>query len=340
MKYSLIIAFLISTFACANQDKKPPHSTLSENIDALLKKNQFNGTILITKENQSIYQKAIGFSDLLNRVPLTVNDQFFIGSISKQITAVLILKEIENGRISLDAKIGDYLKQINQPWAREITIHHLLTHTHGIVDLNESLAFKQGTKFQYSQLGYGLLGDVLEAVTNSAFEKIATDFFANIGLKDTFHPANKNYTNLVKGYIEGKGGYLQFAKNSLVEYVPAGGFIATVQDLNQWNQLLYAGKLVSKETLALMQTKYATRQHPIFGEIDYGYGLLFKDGQQNIEVGALGYVQGFPAACYYYPKSKINVLILANTALDLDNFKNTFKVHTEIMSLVRNYKNS
>lgn len=339
MKYPLIITFLIGIFSCTNQDKGVHHKVLSENIAALLKKNKFNGAILITKENQSIYQKAIGLSDRSKKIPLKVNDQFFIGSISKQITAVLILKEVENGKISVNAKIGNYLKHINQPWAEEITIHHLLTHTHGIVDLNAPLAFEPGTKFQYSQLGYGLLADVLEEVKKASFERIATDFFAKNELKNTFHPANKNYKNLVKGYIEGQDGSLKFAKNSLVEYIPAGGFISNVRDLNRWNQLLYNDKLVSKKTLALMQTKYATRQHPIFESIDYGYGLLFKDGQQDIEVGALGYVSGFPSACYFYPKSKINVIILANTALDLDNFKNTFKVHTEIMNLVRNYKN-
>jgi len=156
--------------------------------------------------------------------------------------------------------------------------------------------------------------------------------------ENTFHPENKNYKNLVKGYEE-INGLLRFSENSLVEYVAAGGFISTVKDLKKWNQLLHTEQLVSKETLALMKTKYATRKHPIFGEIDYGYGLLFKDGEQNIEIGALGYVPGFPSACYFYPKSKINVIVLENTALNLANFKNTFGVHTAIMTLTKNYKN-
>jgi len=335
MKYCLFIAFLLSIFACTNGETEFAHSTLPVSIDSILVKNQFNGVILVTKGAETIYQKAVGFSDITTKKPLKISDQFFIGSISKQITAVLILKEVEKGQIKLSDKVGDYLKEIDQLWASEITIHHLLTHTHGITDLKQPLAFEQGTKFQYSQLGYGLLANILEVVNGLSFEKISTNFFTKNGLKNTFHPENKNYKNLVKGYEE-VDSVLRFSENSLVKYVAAGGFISTVEDLNKWNHLLHTAQLVSKKTLALMKTKYATRKHPIFGEIDYGYGLLFKDGEQNMELGALGYVAGFPSACYFYPKSKINVIILENIALDLDNFKNTFKVHTEIMGLVKN----
>jgi len=122
MKYSLIIVILISIFACTNEKKEFQSSTLSLKIDSILVNHQFNGVLLITKENQTIYQKAIGFRDLEHKISLKIDDQFYIGSISKQITAILILQEVEKGRISLDAKISDYLKQINQPWAKEITI--------------------------------------------------------------------------------------------------------------------------------------------------------------------------------------------------------------------------
>jgi len=84
-----------------------------------------------------------------------------------------------------------------------------------------------------------------------------------------------------------------------------------------------------------MKTKFATRIHPIFGTVEYGYGLLFKDGEENIQIGALGYAPGFVSACYYYPQSKLNVSVLQNTATNLDDFKKTFKVHTELMELIK-----
>ncbi|MEZ5024468.1 MAG: hypothetical protein R2728_14665 [Chitinophagales bacterium] len=67
----------------------------------------------------------------------------------------------------------------------------------------------------------------------------------------------------------------------------------------------------------------------------YGYGLLFKDGEQDIEIGALGYAPGFVSACYFYPQTSISLVILENTAKELDDLKLTFKVHTEIMNLIK-----
>jgi len=338
MRYYLL-TLSIFIFACNNKVSHLAKPEIGLKIDALLTKNQFNGVILVTEGEETIYQKAVGFSDLNTKKLLKISDQFFIGSISKQITAVLILKEVEKKRIKLSDKISDYLKEIDQPWAKVITIHHLLTHTHGIINLNEPVAFEQGTQFKYSQIGYGLLANILEAINETSFEKITTDFFTKNGLKNTFYPANKNYKKLVKGYVEGVDGSLDFAENSLVEYVAAGGFISTVKDLNKWNQLLHNGQLVSKETLALMRTKYAIRNHPIFGEIAYGYGLLFKEGAANRQIGALGYVPGFVSACYFYPQLNMNLVILENTARDLNNFKHTFNIHTEVMHLVKNHNN-
>ena len=78
MKYCLFIAFLLSIFACTNEEKKVTHSSLSISIDSILAKNKFNGVILVTKEDQTIYQKAIGFTDITTKNPLKINDQFFI----------------------------------------------------------------------------------------------------------------------------------------------------------------------------------------------------------------------------------------------------------------------
>ncbi len=127
--------------------------------------------MLLTKDATTIYSKSIGYSDLEKKTPMTLNDQFVIGSISKQITAVLLLRQYEKGRIGLENEINKYLIEINQPWSKEVTIHQLLTHTHGIVDLDKPLEFKQGSQFHYSQLGYELLARILEKITGKKFEK-------------------------------------------------------------------------------------------------------------------------------------------------------------------------
>jgi D-alanyl-D-alanine carboxypeptidase len=336
MKFSIIILsfILLTSFKTIAQNKKD--NELTSKIDSILDNNNFNGVVLLTENSKKIYSRSAGFSDLENKIVIKFNDQFVIGSISKQITAILVLREYEKGKIKLDDKINQYLTEINQPWSREVTIHQLLTHTHGIVALDKPLEFQQGTQFHYSQLGYELLAQILEKIANQKFEKIATEFFKYYGLKNTFHPNSKKYNHLVKGYEENENKIFEFASNSLDNYVAAGAFISNAEDLNKWNQLLYSGKLVKIGTLKLMETKYATRIHPVFEKVDYGYGLLFQDGEQNIQIGALGYAAGFASACYFYPQKTMSLIVLENTAKNLDNFKLTFKVHAELMELIKN----
>lgn len=337
MKISIIIlAFAFFTSCQAiGQKKNDNYSDLTSKVDSVIVNNSFNGVVLLTKDSITIYSKFIGYSDLEKKIPIGLNDQYVIGSISKQVTAVLILREYEKNKIRLNGTINQYLTDIDQPWAREVTIHQLLTHTHGIIDLDKPLEFKQGSQFHYSQLGYELLAQILQKITGQTFENLSTELFQKYGLNNTFHPKNKKYKHLVKGYEENENGVLVFATNSLDNYVPTGGFISNAKDLKKWNEKLYSGQLVTKETLELMSTKYATRIHPIFETVEYGYGLLFKDGEQNIQIGALGYAPGFVSACYYYPQTNLNLVILENTANTLDDIKKTFKVHTEIMEIIK-----
>lgn len=311
------------------------YDALSTKIDSIISNSDFNGVVAIAENDKIKYSNAVGFSNLENETKLHLNDQFVIGSISKQITAVLILREYEKGTIQLEDKIEQYLKEIEQPWAKDVSIHHLLTHTHGIEELNQALAFEVGTKFQYSQLGYELLAQILESVTNKSFQELSKELFELFDLNNSFHPKSKGYKKLVNGYVEEENGRLVFSENSLYNYPAAGSFISNAEDLIKWNYLLHSKQLLNKETLALMKTNYATRNHPIFETIVYGYGLLFKKGESNSQIGALGYTPGFVSAAYYYPKSKLNLIVLQNTARNLDDFKQTFKVPLKLMDEIK-----
>jgi D-alanyl-D-alanine carboxypeptidase len=335
MKFRLSYFVIILCLCCQSNDTQKANETLASKVDSIGTNSDFNGVVLVTKDSSIVYQKAIGYSDIENKTKLDLDDQFVIGSISKQITAVLVLREYEKGSIKLEEKLDTYLPDLNQDWAKQITVHQLLTHTHGIVDLNEPLAFESGSQFQYSQLGFMLLSKILENIKGDSFNEISTALFKEIGLKNTFHPDNKQYRKLVKGYEESQAGELEYVINSLENYASAGSFISNASDLNIWNQLLHSGKLVKKETLELMSKRYTTRIHPVFDEIEYGYGLLFKEGEENIEIGSFGYAPGFVSACYYYPQSGINLIVLENTARNLSDFKLTFKTQTDLMDLMK-----
>ncbi len=327
---------VLALIAYTNSPDLDKTHILARKIDSVLNtnNNQFNGVILVTKNGKVQYEKAIGYANLESKKPLELNSQFVIGSISKQIAAVLIMQEYEKGTIGLNDTISKYLSNIKMPWIDSITVHHLLTHTHGIEELGKHLKFKPGSQFSYSQLGYQLLAEILEKVKGQSFVEISTELFAKCGMTNTFHPENKKYQNLVKGYVE-KNGKLEYTSTSLNNYVPAGCFISTAEDLAKWNKLLHSGKLVNDNTYQLMSTRYATRQHPIYDAVEYGYGLLFLKGESKTKIGAFGYADGFVSSNYYFPKTKTSVIILGNTARNLDDFKKTFYYQTVITDLVK-----
>lgn len=318
---------------------------LTIQIDSLLKTKTFkpfNGSVLINQGKKQIYSTGNGFSDLDKKTPLKQESQFVIGSISKQITAVLILQEYDKGTLELDVPIKKYLPELTQKWANKVTIRHLLTHMHGIEKRDEPLKFKPGTKFEYSQIGFDILSSILESLTHKSFAELSLDLFQKCNMTNTFHPDSKKHHNLVFGYTENEKGELKIERNSLNNYVAAGGFISTISDLHQWNELLYEGKLLSIATFKMLTTiqKGAIRNHPLFGKTTYGLGLTvdYKDGL--LQYGQTGFAPGFVSLNFYYPKTNTSLIILENVVYDANDLNKAFYYHIKILDLVRNFINS
>ncbi len=338
MKIKLVFTFLLLTtvnVACGQQ------LNFAERIDSLISvktTKPFNGIILISQKGKIKYSKTYGYSDINQKEPIKLNDQFVIGSISKQFTAVLVLREFDKKHLDLFTPIHTYLQELTQSWADTVTIHHLLTHTHGITQINKPTIFKVGTQYSYSQIGYDLLAKIIEKTSGKTFAELSMNLFEEGGMKNTFHPDVKDYTNLVKGYTEGKNGKIEFETETFQNYVAAGSFISTVEDLNIWNKVFYGGKLLKKKTMRMLETKQegAVRDHPIFGITEYGYGITIETKENIIQFGQTGFAPGFISMNYYYPKTKTSAIVLENIAYDTDDLKKSFYYQTEILKIIRN----
>ncbi len=86
-----------------------------------------------------------------------------------------------------------------------------------------------------------------------------------------------------------------------------------------------------------MKTPHATREHPFFGEVECGYGILFKAGEQDLQIGATGYSNGYASACFFHAKSGLNLIILENSAYHVEDLSKTFSAHLELMEWVKNF---
>lgn len=316
-------------------------------IDSLLASpapTAFKGIVMIAQKGAIRYAACQGYSDIEQQIPLRFTNEFIIGSISKQITAVLVLREYDKGRLQLDAPVSYYLPQLKYKWTDAVTVHHLLTHTHGIDEEqpDKPLKFKPGTAYEYSQAGYDLLAQIVEETSGKTYSRLSQELFALCGMSHSFHPDIYHDTNLTRGYMEVAGKGLQDV-NKIEKYIPpvaAGRFISNAEDMERWNHCLHSGKLLSARSYKKMITpqKNAVRQHPLFGTTYYGYGITVENKNNILQLGQTGLLPGYVSMNYYFPQADLHVVILANTLYTQGGIHKTFSYHTAILDIVKKSK--
>ena len=318
-------------------------SSLKTRMDSLLRltaRRPFNGAVVIVRNGKTIYAKSHGFADSARKTPLRVDSQFILGSLSKQTTAVLVLQELEKGNLSLQDPVRKYLPDLPASWADSVTIHHLLSHTSGVVGEDKPLAFRPGSQFLYSGiLGYRLLARVAEKAAGKTYPELAAALFNRCGLRHTTIPALYRKGRLAGSFTEAPGGELKpqrYALKDLEPPTPAGGVISTVRDMAQWNECLHGGKLLRESTYKLMTTVYAARPHARWGEVGYGYGLQVDHGGGVAEYSHSGTLAGFIGTNLYYPASGTSIVVLENVAWDFNDPLRQFYFHDQIRHLFRN----
>lgn len=354
----LILTFVLLSIGCKdNPSKDNENKELIDDytvqIDSLIETRnprKFNGVILITRKDDTLYSKAYGYSDLKDRTPIKLNDNFRIQSNSKQVTAVLILKEVENEKINLESPINKYLPEIEQNWANEVTVHHLLNMSSGIESIDKPLLFEPGKQFYYSNPAYGLLGRIIEKVTGNQYVDMANALFEELAMDNTYcYELGMKDEKLINGY-----GYDNPTKEMILKdinknladlenreewwknFIPAGGIISNVNDLSIWDKNLHNGHLLKPETYELMTSiDRITDYFKAYGEdkVGYGYGVCISD-EPVVHIGHPGTGLGFTSFKFYMPQRNLNVIVLQNIYYDEGELD--FHFEKEIRKIVLN----
>lgn len=289
----------------------------SVKIDSLIKTqnpHNFNGVILISKKGKIKYSKAYGFTNFNKKTPLKLDDKFEIMSNSKQITSVLLLKEVEKGNVNLQSPIKKYLPELTQSWADSVTVHQLLNHTHGIIDTEKPLVFKAGSDYKYGNLSNILLGKIIEFTSKKTYVELANELFGQQKMKNTFC-YSKEIKNLVSGHYLNNQVYKVVDSTFInTENIPADGIITTAKDLVIWNKNLHNGKILKPETYKFMTTESVKSLHNVFGKEKQGYGYNIRIVEENgiKYFGHTGLGDGFASLNIYIPKYDVSIIVLEN----------------------------
>ncbi|HLI95540.1 MAG TPA: serine hydrolase domain-containing protein, partial [Candidatus Baltobacteraceae bacterium] len=227
----------------------------------------------VVRSGKLIVDDAYGMANLKQKVPATPQTQFEIGSVTKQFTAAAILQLKEQGKLDLGDSLGKYVPEYAR--GKDITIEQLLWQVSGVPNYTDvshfvhiagttpggvdpaialiakkPLDFKPGTRFEYSNTNYILLGAVVARVSHMPWETyIRKNIFEPTGMmRSGFIQDEPSMPDVATGYSRGKKGRLQVAPPLNGPWAgAAGGIVSTVSDMAKWDTAFYGGKIVSSQ---------------------------------------------------------------------------------------------
>ena len=285
---ALLLLYL--QFGCSYFQKDPElkfsmdkAKEINQVVKTLYKNGQFSGAVLVSVKGVVVYKNAVGYANLKDSILNTCDTKFRIASFTKPFTAMLILQLVEDGRIKLDGKLTDYLPEFTVKGGEKITIHQLLTHTAGItgewripdlVDIEKKyysrekllecimkidLVYKPGTKREYSNFGYALLGLIIEKVTGKSYDKVLVEQICEpAGMKNTLSDVTSQaIINCAIGYNYNYFTGIEQASFLDMSFVFGyGHLLSTVEDLYLFDKALYTTKLLTESSKNLFFNKY------------------------------------------------------------------------------------
>jgi CubicO group peptidase (beta-lactamase class C family) len=330
MKYFLNFLLLISFSGISQNYLKP--------IDSLLTSKFNNGpaiSVLISKNFEPTYSLFKGYADIENTVFASPESKFRIGSLTKQFTAIAILNLMEEGELSLDDSIQTYLPTFPTK-SHTITIEHLLTHTSGLKEVTETedffstltklgcepetlvnyfkdypLSFEPGSKFQYSNSGYHLLGLIIEKVSGQDYGNyLKTELFEKADMKNTLVDNDiKLIQNRASGYEKVNEEIINSTYIDMSIPFSAGNLLSTTEDINKWYKALFEYKIINKQNLEKAHTRYILNDGQ---KSNYGYGWFIDKFQGEKIITHEGGINGFLSSVIYIPNKQTLTILLSN----------------------------
>lgn len=340
-RITLLCALLVAVFqtsAVAQKQAQDKTAQIDQVMTLANKFRLFNGSVLVAENGKVVYKKGLGLANMEWNIPNTPDTKFRLGSITKQFTAALILKLVEEGKIKLDGKVSDYLPDYRKDTGGKVTVHHLLNHTSGIPSYtgmpnffndvsrdpytvtdfvkkytSGDLEFEPGSKFSYNNSGYFLLGAIIEKVTGQTYEQVLKEKILDpLGMKNTgYDHHDAIIEKRATGYQKRPNGYVNSPYLDMSLPYAAGSMYSTVEDLYLWDQALYTDRVVSASSKELMFK-------PHLDEYAYGWVVTktrFGNGKPEVaKITHGGGINGFNTVISRYPVERHLIVLLDNTS--------------------------
>ena len=299
-----------------------------EFIAAQLRDQNIPGLALaVVKDGKVVKAGGYGYADLERKVPMTPDTVMKIASVSKQFIATGIMVLVQDGRLSVDDPVSKYADDTPPAW-RPITIRHLLTHTAGLVreapgfDASRAkpdaevirtayplpLRFAPGDKYEYSNVGYFILGEIIRRVSGRPWTEFLHDrVFTPSGMTKTFP------TNTTAKVPSRAVGYVDNDKprpaGEWVALRPSGAFLSTVLDMAKWDAVLYTDTVLTEASRRQMWTPVRLNDGKTHG---YGFGWQTGSFRGHRLVHHSGGMPGARSSFARFPDDRLSIVVLMN----------------------------
>ncbi len=342
IQYFFCFILMVLSLQVRAQNSNSRVEKMEELAAKFFENGKFSGSILISENGEPIFSKNYGYSNIASKTPITANTKFLIASISKQFTAALILKLVDDGKLKLTDKLSDFISDYPTELASKITLHHMLTNTSGFPDYftrdtfeevfqkahyypdmvkgfkDKPLEFSPGSKFQWSNTAWTILEKVIEKASGKSYTTFLKEtIIAPLQLKNTsWIVANKKIgEQAAQGYSPNLDEYKPAPEFFLASSLSADGIITTPEDLNTFCQAEFTGKLFSPETSMLLFNPYTTSDSR---QLKYGYGWyvgqLSFDGKTNVDIKMMpGGINGYQSL-FTNVDNKYSIIVFSNYA--------------------------
>ncbi len=325
---TFVVLFFFPALAFAQQD------STDIIVKQLMDQQKIVGmSLAVVKNGKPVVNKGYGLADVELNVPLTSESALRLGSVSKQFFATAIFKLMEEGKLTIEDPVHKFFPDAPESW-REIKIKHLLSHTSGLqrespgYDISRvqpdiaviraayslALDFRTGEKYQYSNLAYFILSEIIKQVSGMPWQDyIREKLFLPAGMRSS---QLADFYSIIPNRSSGYRHRHDTLVNAIVMYGvrPSGGFISTASDMIKWD------KAISEEKIILKKENWEKLWQPFIKVSDdknskhyYGFGWEIGERTGHKTVGHGGSTPGFKSAYIRFVNDDLSVIVLTNT---------------------------
>ncbi|MFZ1528122.1 MAG: serine hydrolase [Ferruginibacter sp.] len=336
MRLSFFLLLFLLSFSAGAQTKLAKLKKVMQTYHAY---NMFDGAVLVAENGKLIYKDAFGLANREWNIPNTTDTKFMIGSVSKPLTAMLTLMQVQKGLLNLDSSLAYYLPEFSKTNGNKIKIRHLLGHSSGMPNYDVirdffprisrqnfsreeyikiykdlPLVFEPGSNYNYSSWAYYTLGYLLEKVTGKTYAALMKeDMFDKVGMNSSGSYFHKQIVNKrATGYDYELGGYASGDFRDQSNTMGTGDLYSTVEDLFKLHLAIGNNKLLSKQLTEDMFT-------PGIRPWRYGFGWFnqqfrYTNTDSVFANYHLGMTEGFISFWLRIPSTNSMVVILCNSS--------------------------